>query len=398
MIRKEEIDFVIMPLPRWDGLFSSTALAMARELSRTNRVFYIDNPFTAFDVIQGLNTPQVRKRLTSLLLGVSPYRLIDAGNERLVNVTPRMTLPINFLGPKAYSFFNRWNNNLVRLTISDLIRRFKVKHYILLNVYNPFYLSRPRVLSPLLSLYYSVDRIAESNYIKKHGPAYERLCFHEYDVSLVTSRNLMEYAKEHARQIYLLPNAVDFDLFSVSDSGPGSEQDAIGYIGHIDHRLDYALLDEVITSMPEYTFLFVGPISSKLFYDYQFDKKPNVATTGKKSIQELPEFIKRMKCTIIPFLRNELTKYIYPLKLNEYLASGKPVVSTDFSPDLEDFKNYISLADAAPAFTDAIRKEIDSNSRERCEARKNKAKDNTWTHRVWELWQMIGQNTNEEIV
>src|SRR6185295_13139971 len=108
-------DIVMFALPRWDGPYFSTALSIAKELSRNTRVFYVDNPFTIKDMITGLFTKQVRIRMMAFFFGYGQYRRIDPENPSLINVTPHLTLPINFLPPgKIYRFFSRINNAIVR--------------------------------------------------------------------------------------------------------------------------------------------------------------------------------------------------------------------------------------------------------------------------------------------
>src|SRR5690606_17805391 len=80
---------------------------------------------------------------------------------------------------------------------------------------------------------------------------------------------------------------------------------------------------------------------------------------GPKPITELPRYLHYMDCTIIPFKCNELTKSIYPLKVNEYLAAGKAVVSTNFSEDIAEFKNIVYLAASHEEFINNIDKAIE---------------------------------------
>jgi hypothetical protein len=86
--------------------------------------------------------------------------------------------------------------------------------------------------------------------------------------------------------------------------------------------------------------------------------------------------------TLIPYLCNELNQGAYPLKLNEYLAMGKPVVSTNFSPDMQAFKNVVYVADDYEDFLNSIELAILENSEELQSKRIEIATHNTWTMRV----------------
>ena len=99
-----------------------------------------------------------------------------------------------------------------------------------------------------------------------------------------------------------------------------------------------------------------------------------------------------MDCTLIPFLINKLTESIYPLKINEYLAAGKAVVSSSFSEDILSFADHIHLADDESNFINLIDIAISDNSPERIAERIKVAESNTWTARVKEFWQIVNNH------
>src|SRR5690606_14309333 len=105
------------------------------------------------------------------------------------------------------------------------------------------------------------------------------------------------------------------------------------YTGHTDWRMDLDLMIEVIQKSSELQFLFVGPVSLPEERLSQLESFQNVLFVGTKHLKELPAYLYSSACAIIPYKRNELTRSIYPLKINEYLATGIPVVATPFSPD-----------------------------------------------------------------
>jgi glycosyltransferase involved in cell wall biosynthesis len=312
---------------------------LATELSRTNRVFYVDNPFTLKEIITGFFTMQVRIRLMAFFFGVGQYRRIDPGNPNLINVTPHPALPINFLPPgKVHRFFSRINNAIVRRAISLAIRDYKIKDFIYINSFNPFYFPNLDAFRPLVKIYHCVDNIAASkHHTAKHGRSLEKEMIQTFDLTLTTSQRLCEYASHLSKHAFCLPNAADFKLFQQAREKNMERpkeieqvhQKIIGYIGHLDHRIDYDLLAEIATLHPEYVLLLVGP--TNLSYERsRMEKIPNIITTGSKLLSELPSYLRFMDCGIIPFLCNKLTESIYPLKLNEYLAAAKPVVTTNF--------------------------------------------------------------------
>jgi hypothetical protein len=96
-----------------------------------------------------------------------------------------------------------------------------------------------------------------------------------------------------------------------------------------------------------------------------------------------------MDCVLIPFLCNTLTASIYPLKINEYLAAGKAVVSTAFSDDIQGFSEYIYLAQDHTAFIGQIERALQENDPAMVQNRSALAETNSWAARIQQLWQEI---------
>lgn len=386
-------DIIMLALPRWDGPFSSTAYSMAKELSKQTRVFYVDNPYTLKDLFSGLIKKEIVKRLPALLLGKKITRQISQETQILIAVTPFVTIPINFLNPGTlYRWLNKLNNWLVKRAIIKVQKKFKVQNYIFINSYNPFYLSDIKALNPQLSIYHCVDNMAESKYIGKHGVYLEKEIIRSYDLTLVTSRKLKKYADGFGTPAYLIPNAVDFDLFTSTTACrpcdfPKTTKKVIGYIGSIDHRIDYQLLEKTANHFTDAILLLVGPTSNE-FFKSGLVKKPNVVFTGKRDLHELPGYLHGIDCAIIPFVCNELTSCIYPLKLNEYLAAGKPVVTTPFSEDLQDFKDVIEISQV-DNFEQRIEYMLDMTGDTIVNERKRVASTNTWENRIESFWKLV---------
>ncbi|MCC6723212.1 MAG: glycosyltransferase, partial [Saprospiraceae bacterium] len=167
----------------------------------------------------------------------------------------------------------------------------------------------------------------------------------------------------------------------------------IGFTGNInEYRLNYPLFKQIAEQHPDKTLVLVGPINSDCYKDHGLDKMPNVILTGGKHIRELPAFLQHFDVTLIPFLKNKLTASIYPLKVNEYLAAGKPVVATNFSEDIRSFADVAYIADSEEDFVQAIDRAIAEDSAELKEQRVAWAHQNTWTERVKQFWEIVDQH------
>ncbi len=99
-------------------------------------------------------------------------------------------------------------------------------------------------------------------------------------------------------------------------------------------------------------------------------------------MQDLPPYLQHVQCALILFLCSALTKSIYPLKINEYLAAGKPVVTTAFSEDIRSFGEVVELADSHETFIAAVRRAITIESPEKVSQRMAIAAQNTWEARA----------------
>jgi len=111
--------------------------------------------------------------------------------------------------------------------------------------------------------------------------------------------------------------------------------------------------------------------------------------TGAKKTEQLPGYLQYFDCALIPFKKNTLTRSIYPLKINEYLAAGRPVVATDFSEDIQGFKDVIYIGRSTGEFVQLIDQAIRENNSERLQARTTVANTNTWTARVEKFWEIL---------
>ena len=139
----------------------------------------------------------------------------------------------------------------------------------------------------------------------------------------------------------------------------------------------------------------VGPGDYTPFTAENYHEYPNVVFAGPKKLAELPRYLHFMDVTIIPFLKNDLTKSIYPLKMNEYLAAGKAIVTTDFSVDVESFKDVAYVSKNHDEFVNDISEAMVSNSNENVKRRVQTSEGNAWSDRIDLFWEIL-ENTKIE--
>lgn len=397
-----DLDIIYFTLFPWDNAYSSVSLSFTREFVKHNRVFYINHPYTVKDFVKGWKQPMVKARRGDMLLNRMRYETIPELPE-VIAVQPPLTLPINWMNPgKQYDRWFEYNNRIILRTIQQVIKDYDIKNFVYLNCFNPYYAGAlPKEFGAKLSMYQCIDDMTEEAYTAKHGARVEEEAIRNSDIAFVTSKNLHKMKRHLNPNTYVLHNAVDISIFEKALGKPlprpkeleNVKGKIIGFTGNInEYRLNYPLFKQIAERHPDKTLVLVGPLNSDCYKDFGLDKMPNVILTGGKHIRELPAFLQHFDVAIIPFLKNKLTASIYPLKINEYLAAGKPVIATNFSEDIRSFADVVYIAENEENFVQSIDRAIAENSAELIEQRVLTAKQNTWTERVKQFWEIVDQH------
>jgi glycosyltransferase involved in cell wall biosynthesis len=242
-----------------------------------------------------------------------------------------------------------------------------------------------------------MDDISQVDYSNRHGTKLEEKIIGNFDYTLCTSKELTRLKSAFSRNVFFHPNAADIDIFrkAATETLPKPtdlqpyQQKIIGYTGSIEYRSDFGLLQKIASKHTDKILFLVGPVYGDEHIKAGLDKMPNVVFAGPRKITELPAYLQYFDCVIIPFKKTTLTKSIYPLKINEYLAAGKPVIATNFSEDIYTFKDIAYVVDSHEEFLQTIDKAIAENNEDRRRARMQVAEQNTWSARVEQFWNII---------
>jgi teichuronic acid biosynthesis glycosyltransferase TuaH len=396
---KKDIDIVCLSLSRSDWHISSPGLSLAKEFAKNNRVFFIDHPYSWKDYFNTALSKQIRWRRWALLFGKKPYSHMASFPVNLTIVTPLLTLPINFL-PKGflYNTFSKVNEWIVRRSVKNVLKDYGLKDYLFINFCDPFFLNKiPKDITPVQSVYYCMDKFAEVPYFQKHGAEKEETCMRNYDLTFCTSSELTRFASEFSPRVHFLPNGADTLLFNkvVVEKLPRPTEiqcihtPIIGFTGSIDYRTDFELLRKIALDNQDKTMVFVGPVQTDEHIRVGLNKMKNVLFVGAKQITDIPNYHQCFSCTILPFLKTRFTQSIYPLKINEYLAAGLPVVAINFSNDIKSFDHVAYIEDTHEGFLHAIGAAIKENTPERVRERMRVASQNSWTVRVAKFWEIV---------
>jgi teichuronic acid biosynthesis glycosyltransferase TuaH len=169
----------------------------------------------------------------------------------------------------------------------------------------------------------------------------------------------------------------------------------IGYLGAIERRIDYALMNKVMELNRDKSFVFVGPSEQEYIADGNFNA-PNLSLHGSIPYDQMPAVLKGFDVGIIPFKKDEVSNNIFPLKLFEYMGAGKPVVATNFNDDLKDFTfDSVPYCQTAEEFSAAINEAL-NDTPEKQQNRLKIAENNTWEHRITQIKEILSKGLTEK--
>ncbi len=160
--------------------------------------------------------------------------------------------------------------------------------------------------------------------------------------------------------VYAFPSSIDVSHFSKARTVTADPEDQVsiphprlGFFGVIDERFDIELLNSLATQRPDWHFVMIGPIV-KIHPD-SLPKHPNIYYLGPKSYDVLPDYLAGWDIALLLFARNESTRFISPTKTPEYLAAGKPVISTSIRDVVRPYGelNLVRIADTGTDFIQA---------------------------------------------
>ena len=178
------------------------------------------------------------------------------------------------------------------------------------------------------------------------------------DLTLFCSSWLMGQEQAECRSAEFIDHGCDYEAFAAAGQDPTSEpadmqpiaRPRVGFIGGIDsHTFDPALFTEVAAGLPDMQFVLVGGCS----FPDDWVSLPNVRLLGRRPYEEVPGYMAACDALIMPWNRNEWIQACNPVKLKEYLAVGRPIVSTPF-PELSRFEGLLEVADTAHGFAAAV--------------------------------------------
>jgi len=376
----------------WDFLWTRTQEIMLRFAQDGNRVLYIE--------ALGIRSPGIRdlSRIVGRLKNWLKQRVrgIRQVGKSLYIYSP-IILPFQDLRVS-----NLVNQIILVFSIRRLMKKLAFSQPIIWTYYpTQIVLDLINELGYKLLIYDYIDAFVHNpGGVVKSFPYTEKQLLKNADLVFATSETLYKRARRYNRNTYRISTAVNlehFCQFNAEEAVPpqdlaGIGSPRIGYFGQIDQRLDFDLLEYLARSHPEWSLVMIGAVKTNIS---SLKRLRNVYFLGMKPHQDLPRYLTELDVLIIPYLINDFTIPIYPAKIYECFAVGKPLVTTDL-PELRPLEGLIRIARGRNQFVRHISQAILERDEGLTQRRREIAINNSWASRYKLITEKIVQRCAEK--
>ena len=378
----------------WDFIWQGHQEIMSTLAKNGNRVLFIENTGVRIPGLRDI--PRIRGRIRNWFKGVKGIRK-EADN---LYVFSPLILPFPYL------WFARWINNYLVLSILD--KWIKVMDFsdpiVWTFLPTPLSVDIADSIVKKLFIYYCIDNFSASSTAAKKIKKSEERLLKNVDLVFVTSGELYSYCSRYNYKVYKFPFTVNFKEFervrledvSIPRELQNIKSPIIGYVGGVHKWIDQDLIKDLAEKYPQYSFVFIGPIQTDVSKLQVFK---NIYFLGKKEHDKVPFFIKYFNAGIIPYLISEYTNNVYPTKLNEYFALGKPVVSTQL-PEIigfnKEYGDIVYVGEGKEKFGERITEAINEDNQILRVRRIEISKDNCWENRIEKISLLIQEGTEKK--
>jgi glycosyltransferase involved in cell wall biosynthesis len=231
--------------------------------------------------------------------------------------------------------------------------------------YTPMAYRPERVIEADLVIYDCMDELSAFRFAPPSLKQKEKELMERSDIVFTGGYSLYEAKKNNHLNIHLFESSIDiahFELARTLSTEMDDQKDIgyprIGFFGVIDERMDIGLLNDIAVKRPQWQFVLIGPIVK--IDPATLPRHSNIFYLGQKQYKELPNYIAHWNVAMMPFAINESTRYISPTKTPEYLAAGKPVVSTPVHDVVRSYGDtgFVYFGATAEQFIDATERAL----------------------------------------
>jgi UDP-galactopyranose mutase len=320
-------DLICLSHLRWRFVFQRPQHLMTR-CARDRRVYFVEEPMVAAGIV-----PHLARETDGNVTVVVPW------------------LPAGLDAPEAAA------------AQCELLDRFIAEEHIteyVLWYYTPMALSCTAHLQPLAIVYDCMDELSAFKGAPTELREREADLLARASVVFTGGQSLYEAKRHQHDNIHAFPSSVDVAHFGrarrlVSDPPDQASipHPRLGFFGVIDERMDLALLTGVAAARPDWHIIMIGPVVK--IDPATLPAAANIHYLGPRTYEELPQYVGGWDVALLPFARNEATRFISPTKTPEYMAAGRPVVSTSIRDVVRPYgqQGLVRIADDVPSFVAA---------------------------------------------
>jgi glycosyltransferase involved in cell wall biosynthesis len=323
---------------RWDFVFQRPQHLLGR-LSKQLKVFFWEEPVFEANRQEAELKLEGRDQNILLLVPHLPHGL----SETEVNAQVTALLDSFLQGKNAQEDFAFWYYSPMALTFSG-------KH------------------TAKVTIYDCMDELSAFKYAPKELKDLEKKLLSYADVVFTGGQSLYEAKKHQHGNIHAFPSSIEQAHFAQARKStmqqPADQQAVttagpkLGFYGVLDERFDIDLIKGIAEARPDWQLMLIGPVVK--IDPQSLPQLPNIHYLGQKNYQQLPGYLAGWDIALIPFALNESTRFISPTKTPEYLAAGRPVVSTPIRDVVSPYgtQKLVRIADDAEGFVEAIEQEL----------------------------------------
>lgn len=334
------MDTVVFSHLRWNFVYQRPQHLLSR-CAASHRVLFVEEPI--------------------FLDGISPRLQIRATKSSVTVAVPELPHGLN---PAAVTIEQE------RL-LTDYLRTNHISEPVLW-YYTPMALEFTSTITASAIVYDCMDELSAFRGAPPGIRDAEHRLLRRADLVFTGGRSLFEAKRRSHPSVHFFPSSIDFQHFADGRRGISEPPDQVGiahprlgYSGVIDERMDIPLLDAITQLRPDWQFIMIGPIAKISKAD--LPQRDNLHFLGPQQYGDLPAFFSGWDVALLPFARNEATRFISPTKTPEYLAAGLPTVSTSIKDVVHSYGNFglVSIADEPKEFIAACERLMRQSPQER---------------------------------
>ncbi len=372
------MDFASFSLNYWDDLWQSRHQIMS-SLAVNHKVLFVSPPFYLFEVRRNL----------------AKWDLPPSGLVRRSENLHTLVFPKYLFETQRYKVLSTFLSDFRKSEIRKCFQRLGFKDTVLF-IWHPRYVDLVGQFDEALSCYYVDDEfssyVGQTDEERKRVIDQENELMRKVDVVFANGPALLAEKNKYGNAISV-PMSADFELFSrghmegtkVPDDMQRIPHPRVGHIGNINDKIDFGLLKLLAAARTHWSFVLVGPVNVRSADNRAqleaLKSMPNVYFLGTKPREMLPNYIKGLDVCMMSYRTDGWAHFIYPLKLHEYLASGKPVIGSGLM-SLKEFTGVVRVAETPEEWLQGIQDSIDDTDSHNVSRRIQVAYDNRLEKRI----------------